>query len=274
MSIIEKAVGKAGRGARPAAQPPAVRPPGPESRPQAGREHAVELAQASDYDMRQFAGAEQLQREFRFLKRPLLARVFGLSRSGAKPGGLVMITSCMPQAGKTFISFNLAQSIAAEQMTSVVLIDADPIRRRLSEALGEQERPGLTDLLADDSLSLDELLADTDLDSLQFLPAGSRRADATELLAGRRMDDVLADLSRRPDLVVLLDSPPVLLTSEARALAEKIDHVVLVLAAGETGAAELNEALQMLTGIGASVSVVLNKARVDSRRYRQEYYEY
>ncbi len=274
MSIVEKAVGKAGENRRRAVQPVATPPAAASSPEQSAPGEPIQLSRAAEYDMRRMPCAEALQREFRFLKRPLLARIFGLSRSGVKPGGLVMISSCMPQAGKTFVSFNLAQSIAAEQMTQVLLVDADPIRRRLSDALGLLDRPGLTDLLADPELSLEDMVLSTELESLQFLPAGSRRPNATELLASRRMHDMLGSLSRQPDQVLLLDSPPVLLTSEARALAEKVDHAVLVLAAGETGAGDLAEALQTLDGIGASVSLVLNKARVISHRGRQDYYEY
>ena len=273
MSIVEKAVGKAGSPGR--RQRDAARLPSPVSTVEPARNRevsVVDLGQARAYDMRGLPDARKLEREFRFLKRPLLARIFGMSRSGARAGRLVMVSSCMPRAGKSFVTFNLAMSIAAEQMTNVLLIDADPIRRQLSVALGLQDAPGLTDLLTSPDLAFEDVVLDTDLHSLRFLPAGSPSTDATELMAGPRMSQLLARLES-DDEVVLLDTPPLLITSEARALVEKVNHAVIVVAAGETGAGDVKDVIKMLQPGEASLSFILNKVRFGQHSRYQEYYE-
>ncbi len=273
MSIVEKAVGKAGSPDRRPERPARLPSPVSRVRPVGERNASVvDLGHARAYDMRQLTDAKQLEREFRFLKRPLLARIFGMSRSGVEPGKLVMVSSCMPKAGKSFVTFNLAMSIAAEQMTNVLLIDADPIRRQLSVALGLEDAPGLTDLLTDPGRELEGLLLDTELESLRFLPAGRSSTDATELMAGPRMAELLRNLEGT-DRVVLFDTPPLLITSEARALVEKVNHAVIVVAAGETGAGDVKDVIKMLEPMGVSLSFVLNKVRFGQHTRYREYYE-
>ncbi len=273
MSIVEKAVGKAGASGQQHGR--TARLPSPVSGVEPVQNHdapVIELSRARAYDMRGFPDSRKLEREFRFLKRPLLARIFGMSRSGVAAGRLVMVSSCMPRAGKSFVTFNLAMSIAAEQMTKVLLIDADPIRRQLTVALGLQDAPGLTDLLTSPDLYPDDVIYDTDLGSLRFLPAGTPSVDATELMAGPRMVELLANLESA-DEVVLLDTPPLLITSEARALVEKVNHAVIVVAAGETGAGDVKDVVKMLESVGTSVSFILNKVRFGQHSRYQEYYE-
>jgi Mrp family chromosome partitioning ATPase len=114
----------------------------------------------------------------------------------------------------------------------------------------------------------------TDVDSLYALSAGRPRSDATELLASPRMTQVLKSLND-PNLVVLLDSPPLLLSSEGRVLADKADHALVVVEAGRSTASDVGQVLQLLQGTSATVSLVLNKAP-DSRstRYKDYYYPY
>jgi capsular exopolysaccharide synthesis family protein len=214
-----------------------------------------------------------LARDFRFLKRPVLARVFGLSRSTREAGNLVMITADLPQAGKSFVSVNLAASIAQEQMTSVLLIDADPVRRTLTTRLGCNERPGLMELLTDDRLRAADFSLHTDFDSLDFIPAGQPRPDATELLAGPHMAQVLRSF-RDGNLVVILDSPPLALTSEARALVDHVHHVLVVIEAGRSTMTDVAGMLQILQGGRATVGLVLNKTPLPNTSRYGEYYPY
>lgn len=273
MSIVEKALMRAKAAKAVAPSPQAVRPPGERDEgtlPWSAGAHEP-LAVLGRLSFEQFP---MLARDFRFLKRPVLARVFGLSRSSPKSGNTVMLTSDLPQAGKSFVSLHLAASMASEQMVRVLLVDADPVRRTLSVRLGADDRPGLLEVLASEGGSLDEYVLPTDVPSLYFLPAGQPRADATELLGSPRMAQVLKSLAD-PNLVVLLDSPPLLLSSEGRVVADQVHHALVIVEAGRSTSGEVAEVLQLLQGSAASVNLVLNKTPVPgSSRYKDYYYPY
>lgn len=277
MSIIEKAIlrsrAQAGKAATPAEA--TSRPVDPTA---GVPEMPLPLAVADlpPVSLREHLALEHypdLARDFRFLKRPVLARVFGMSRSGAKAGNRVLITSDSPRAGKSFVSLNLAGSMASERMIRVALIDADPVRRSLTRQLGLDERPGLIDLLAGNVRDIGEVLLATDVESLYFLPAGQLRPDATELLASPRMLDVLGTLND-PNLVVLMDSPPLLVSSEGRVLAGHAHHALVVIEAGRTTASEVAQVLELLKSAPAAVSLVLNKAPAPRSTRNEGYYSY
>ncbi len=271
MSIVEKAIlrskaeaAKALAPAAPAAQPEAK---GAQLPP-------LEVAEAPAVAIRDklaFDRYPEVARDFRFLKRPVLARVFGLSRSGVKPGNRVMITSDLPQAGKSFVALNLAASMASERMMRVLLLDADPVRHTLSSELGVGDRPGLLELLAGEVKRVGEVMLATDIDSLYFLPAGQYRPDATELLASARMPDILQGLAD-PNVVVLLDAPPLLLSSEGRVIADRVQHALVVVEAGRSTAGEIDQVLDLLRASAASINVVLNKTPAPAAVRHQDYY--
>lgn len=275
MSIVEKAMirsqaERAKTGPTPAAAATVPEAPMPESA-------ALVTADAPPVALRGKMALEQfpqLARDFRFLKRPVLARVFGLSKTSQKTGNLVMITSDLPQAGKSFVSLNLAGSMASEQMMRVLLIDADPVRHTLSSRFDVETRPGLLEVLSGEVQRLSDVMLPTDVESLYFLPAGQPRPDATELLASPRMAQVLKSLDD-PNLVVLLDSPPLLLSSEGRVLADLVHHALIVVEAGRSTAGEVGNVLQLLQGSAAAVNFVLNKTPLaGSARYKDYYYPY
>jgi receptor protein-tyrosine kinase len=268
MSIVEKAILRSeAEKAQPARVPDAPRA---ESLP-------LPAAGVQPLAVRSRLALEQyplLARDFRFLKRPILGRVFGLSRSSPRSGNLVMITSDMPQAGKSFVSLNLAGSMASEQMTRVLLVDADPARHALSSRFGVEGQPGLLEMLSGEAQRLSDVMLSTDVESLYFLPSGRARPDATELLASQRMSQVLKTLDD-PDLVVLLDSPPLLVSSESRVLADQVHHALVVVEAGRSTATDVGNVLQLLQGSTAAVNLVLNKTPVPgSARFKDYYHPY
>lgn len=203
--------------------------------------------------------------EFRRIKRPLIANATkGLSQSD-KHMNVIMIASAMPKAGKTFCSVNLAVSLSLERELNVLLVDADVAKPHISREFGLGEAPGLIDLLVDDSRSIEDTLVRTDLNDIQVLPAGSGHQQATELLASERMSRIIEELATRyPDRIILLDSPPLLITSEAQALAAQVGQIALVVEAGETKQQALTQAIEVLDADKA-INVILNKSRHSSQ---------
>lgn len=206
-------------------------------------------------------GRTALVEDFRIIKRPLLQRAFAPRGQHEKPGNLIMITSSLPGEGKTFCAINLAMSIAMELDHTVLLIDADVARPSVLRTLGLPGRRGLMDLLLDDTLDLGDLLLRTNVDTLTILPAGTSNPRATELLASQAMNSFFHEIANRyPDRVVIVDSPPLLLTSEARALASHMGQIALVVEAESTTQHAVKESLHHLEGC-SNVSLIYNKTR-------------
>jgi exopolysaccharide/PEP-CTERM locus tyrosine autokinase len=198
--------------------------------------------------------------EFRRIKWPLLAAAAGKPDEVVPRGHLIQIASSVAGEGKTFICFNLALSIALEKDCSVLIVDADLARPRLTRVLGMEKEPGLTDLLTNEQLTVAETIVTTDVDKLTVLPAGTPSPNAPELLASNRMEAIAEQLLEiTPRALVLFDSSPLLLTNEAQVLSGVVGQVVLVVRAGHTTQTLVNEALTHLED-GPKVSCVLNQA--------------
>lgn len=225
---------------------------------------AIDLRKLGDRGLLSIFDDAAIFRTFRFLKRPVMARMFGPTINEAESGKRIMVTSPMPHAGKSFVAFNLAASIANEQMVNVVLMDADPLRHNLTTILGQDGRQGLLQMLADEAFV--DCSVETSQPSLKFLPAGLESADSAELLASSRMFDVMASFDD-PNTVVVLDTTPLLIASEAYALSFRTDHVFVVIEAGQSTVSEIEAGLQLLHDKLPSVSFVMNK--LPDSRYRK-----
>jgi exopolysaccharide/PEP-CTERM locus tyrosine autokinase len=206
-------------------------------------------------------GRTTLVEDFRIIKRPLLKRAFAERAPGERPGNLIMVTSSLPGEGKTFCSINLAMSIAMELDHTVLLIDADVARPSVLRTLGLPPQRGLMDVLLDDSLDVADVMLRTNVDTLSILPAGTNNPRATELLASQSMNALVEEIANRyPDRIVIFDSPPLLLTSEAHVLASHMGQIAVVVEAEMTTQHAVKTALAQLEGLD-NVSLIYNKTR-------------
>ena len=279
MSIVERALQKASALGRAAANAPAASPAKADAggavrqtrRAPAGKEgspsssagrielkpealRAAGLAAPSNMD-------HTIAEELRLIKRPLLLNAEASSAAPLINRNLVMIGSALPGAGKTFFSLNLAMSMASELDWTVLLIDGDVTRPTLSRSLGLADAPGLINLLEQDAAGdVGTFAFETDLPRLRVLPAGPLRPNVKELLGSQRMRSFVEDLAQQQRQIVILDSPPLLLTSEARVLASYAGQIVLVVEAGVTPRRSVLEAIETLDATKA-VNLVLNKNR-------------
>lgn len=200
----------------------------------------------------------QIAEEFRVIKRPLITNI----QAGDAPErhrNLIMVTSSLPGEGKSFCALNLALSIAMERDITVMLVDADVAKPSVLNNLGVRAEAGLMDLLLDGSLQVGDVLLRTNIEKFSVLPAGRRHKHATELLASEAMARLLDEIATRyPDRVVIFDSPPLLVTSEARELAAHMGQIVMVVEAGRTSQDAVNEALNYLQ-VCDIVNLLMNK---------------
>lgn len=198
--------------------------------------------------------------EFRRIKRPLIDNATKCSDQHEDHMNLIMVASALPGAGKTFCSVNLAASISLERELGVLLVDADVAKPHISDAFGLASRPGLIDLLENETISIEEVLVRTDINDIQVLPAGRKHSQSTELLASDRMKDVMHELATRyADRLIVLDSPPLLVTSEAQVLATQVGQIAVVVESGKTTNQEIQEALELLDRDKA-INFILNKS--------------
>lgn len=201
-----------------------------------------------------------ISEQMRNIKRPLLMHVDGLAASPVTHPNLIMVTSSLSGEGKTFTSINLAMSMAMEMEKSVLLIDADVAKPEVSTRLGVQAKAGFTEVLSGKA-RLKDVLIKTDVPNLILLPAGHRHVKATEMLASSAMRDFAEELATRySDRIIIFDSPPLLMTTEARVLASLMGQIVVVVEESRTPQPVVKEALGMLNSCEV-VGLVLNKSK-------------
>ncbi|SBT08282.1 Non-specific protein-tyrosine kinase [Candidatus Propionivibrio aalborgensis] len=203
--------------------------------------------------------------EFRVIKRPLIDNAMGKGATQIENGNLIMITSALPGEGKTYTATNLAMSIAMELDNTVMLVDADVARPNLLKRLGVPPARGLMDVLVDESIELSQVLLRTNVEKLTILPSGTPHPRATELLASDAMINLLADMANRySDRIIIFDSPPLLVTTEARTLAARMGQVVIVVKAEGTAHADVRHALATLETCPVKL-MLLNQARAATK---------
>lgn len=196
----------------------------------------------------------QLAAECRLIKRPLLAEMTSRDRP---MGNVVIVTSALPNEGKTFMSVNLALSLALERDREVVLVDGDVVKAQLTKLWGLESEPGLLDLAAM-GLELEQAIVKTDYPSLFVLPAGKKSAEATEILRSDRVVSLLASLASDPRRIVLIDAPPLLATSEAAVVTSLGGQVLMVVKAADTPQEAVMRAAEIIAE-DKPVSFVLNQ---------------
>lgn len=219
-------------------------------------------------------GQRRLADEFRQIKRPILANARGKKVTRPERANLLMVASAMTDEGKTFTCINLALSVAREKDWNVVLADVDCAKQHITSMFSAESERGLLDLLKDPSIHPDEVIMPTNIPSLSILPAGRRDQNAAELLASERMDQVADILSREDRFrLIIMDSSPLLLTTEAPILSSHVGQIALVVNAGHTSQSAVLTALEKLDSSKA-INAILNRAETSPTTAYGGYYGY
>jgi succinoglycan biosynthesis transport protein ExoP len=208
----------------------------------------------------------QMAESYRALRTSLL-----LTNLGAPPK-VIIVTSALPQEGKTTTSMNTAL-VLAQKGVRVLLIDADLRRPSIHKILGMGPRSGLSNVLTGSATLQQTITRSSILPNLYILPAGTPPPNPAELLASTNMRDVLEELRGQYDHIVV-DTPPTLSVTDAVVLSPRADAIVLVIRSGQTTKQALRRSRDILTQVNAKVSgVLLNAVDLTSPDYYY-YYEY
>ena len=181
----------------------------------------------------------------------------------------VLLTSSVPEEGKTFVASNLAQSMVRQADRKVMLIDADLRASRLHMTLGTDNEPGLSDYLSGEK-ELTEVVQRSEADNFCFIPSGRYVSNPSELLHSDKMKHLLEKMSELFDWVIL-DSPPAIAVHDASILADMCDGVLFVVRAGTTNYETARKAAAEFENKNL-LGVVLN--RVEKQNAYGEYYYY
>jgi len=191
-----------------------------------------------------------------------------------KPIRTLVVTSSGPSEGKSTTAANLA-IVMAQTGQKVVLVDADLRRPVLHKTFGVPNNVGITTaLLAGDDVDLQSYLQPTEIDNLMILTSGPIPPNPSELLGSQRMKNVIDRLAQAADIVIF-DTPPVLVVTDAAVLSRQTDGVLLIADAGGTREPALAHAVEELRKTGANIlGVALNRLDSRSRGYYYYYYYY
>lgn len=177
--------------------------------------------------------------------------------------------------GKSTTLVNLAY-ICAQGGYTTLMIDADLRRPRLHTFFDINNSVGLTNFLTTE-LMLEDVILQTPVDNLYFMPSGILPSDAAGILNSRRMSELIQEVKQRFDLV-LVDSPPILGVSDASVLASEVDLTMIVVQHRKLPRNMLMRVKQAVENVGGHViGVVLNNVdvRSDSQyQYYTSYYTY
>jgi capsular exopolysaccharide synthesis family protein len=182
-----------------------------------------------------------------------------------EPLRTLLVTSPAPDADKAEVAANLAV-VSAQADQRVILVDADLRCPAQHERFGLDNARGLTSALVAD-LPDGPPLQPTAVPGLFVLTSGPLPPNPAELLSSRRMRALLVDLASRADLIII-DAPPLVAVSDAAVLAQQLDGVLLVLAAGRSRRDHAAQAKETLAKVGATLlGVVLTEVEPDSAVY-------
>jgi capsular exopolysaccharide synthesis family protein len=213
--------------------------------------------------------------------RGLRSQIYQFREQG--PLKTILVSSGLPAEGKSFVTANLAISLARNKNNHILLIDADLRGPSLHTALGAPRTPGLTEYLAgtaevSDILQRDQNPRATEAGSsrnplnLTFIPAGAGGDNSSELVANHRIEVLIATLAPHFDWI-LIDTPPALAFADAVDLAHAADAVLLVARAANTPY-DVAQRVQAAFSNSRILGFVLNAVTDAPRNTSYYYYDY
>lgn len=182
----------------------------------------------------------------------------------------MMVTSSVGGEGKSTTAANLA-IIFAETGQKILLVDCDMRRPTVDKTFQLSNFLGLSNVLIDHSLRLEEVIKYSGVPNLDILPSGEVPPDPSAMLSSERFNRMLDRLKNMYDLIIL-DTPPVLLVSDAQILSSKTDGVLMVARKDSSKKADFLAAKEQLMRAEANILGAVYK--VDDLLDDKDYYRY
>ena len=174
--------------------------------------------------------------------RKLKTEIFHWS---SNPPHIILVTSTGPGEGKTVVSVNLALAFAQEIQKKAILVDAD-LRKPSIRLESNPTSKGLSSYLLGQT-PFSEILVNSDIENLWFIPAGPSPKKCAELIGTTRMKELLTSLREfGDDTYVIIDSSPILATAEPTLLSKMVEGVILVVMADRAPRESIRRAIQSI----------------------------
>lgn len=169
-------------------------------------------------------------------------------RNRAGEGNFVVMFSSLGEwSNSVLTAFNLAASFAMDSHTSALLVDCDPFNKDLANLVSVPMVSGVTDFVADKSISVKDILYPSGVDRLSVIPGGTQVSSAVELFSAVRMRELISELrSRYPDRCIVLNAPPFQESTEARILERFADQIVFGVPFGDVTAEIVSDSVKAL----------------------------
>lgn len=185
----------------------------------------------------------------------------------------MLVTSAGPREGKTSTVVNIGATMAYAG-SKILLVDSDLRRPRLHKVFDMTNDRGLTNMILDPDVAIDEVIQESGVDGMQVMCSGPLPPNPAELLQTKGFRRTLARLLETYDRVIF-DSPPVVAVTDAQVLGMQLDGAMLVVRAGQTTRDMLANAKRLLSDVNVHVlGALLNNLDVTRRGYGQYYYRY
>ena len=184
----------------------------------------------------------------------------------------LLVTSSGPGEGKTTTSSNLAM-VMAQGGNKTLLIDCDQRKPQVHKVFGFSNENGLSNILVNENeIDINTGIHETDQPNLYVLSSGTRPPNPAELLGSTKMKNFIEELKKTYDFIIL-DTPPIIMVTDAQLISQYTDGCLLVIASGEAERDLAIKAKGLLEKVNAKIlGTVLNK--VDSRKKSYYHYQY
>ena len=187
----------------------------------------------------------------------------------------LLVTSTLPGEGKSWVASNLAVTFA-QAGKNVILIDADMRKGRQYTIFGVSPIPGLSnylsDISGDETIDYIDYIQETEVENLYIMPAGNVPPNPSELLTSMQMVNLLEELKKISDIVII-DGTPCELVTDSVVISRIVDSTIIVTASKQTKKDNLKRVIANIKSVGGNLAgVVLNKVPISVRKYEQSYY--
>ncbi|MCB2306047.1 CpsD/CapB family tyrosine-protein kinase [Clostridium estertheticum] len=186
----------------------------------------------------------------------------------------LLLTSSGPGEGKTTTSSNLAM-VMAQGGNKTLLIDCDQRKPQVHKVFGFSNEKGLSNMLVNnDEANINVGIHETAQPNLHVLTSGTRPPNPAELLGSVKMKNFINELKKTYDYIIL-DTPPIILVTDAQILAQYTDGCLLVVSSKEAERDAAVKAKGLLEKVNAKIlGIVLNKVDLKKRGYYNYEYKY